>query len=209
MTSANRIKTSNIAYRIRISKKKKKNFSSRKKSFFSQLFNFMKWSRLTSSLLLASFVLVSILSLFEYCLFSFSSSSISTQISISSSFSFSWSLSASSSFWCRISSMHSKSCLRVHHLIWHNRLHLHAFELREFSQDWIFERSLSCSSLHFRINLKIHLHLHYFRISMRIHLHLLWSSIFRFERTIAWSYDLRILYDEKRINWKSIFFEST
>jgi hypothetical protein len=149
----------------------------------------MKWSRLTSFLLLALFVLMFILSLFWYCLSSFSL------------FSFSWLFSSfvSSSFWSSfsvrdwISSMNSKHCFRIHRLIWHSRLYLHAFELRELSPRWVFEHSFSCSNLlHFRINMKIRLHLH-------LHLRR-WSSIFCFERTIAWSYDLRILYDEKRIN---------
>jgi hypothetical protein len=190
---------------IEFASREKKNFSSRKKSFFSQLFNLMKWSRLTSSLFLASFVLVSILSLFEYCLSSFSSSLFSW--SFSSSVSSSFSFPSSVRDW--ISLMNSKHCFRIHRLIWQSRLHLHAFELRELSSCWIFERSFSCSSLlHLCISMKI-----YLRISM-IHLHLLqvlrrWSSIFRFEETIAWSYDLRILYNEKRINWKNISVEFT
>jgi predicted nucleotidyltransferase component of viral defense system len=154
----------------------------------------MKWSRLTSSLLLTSFVLVFILSLFRYCLFSFSSFSFSWSLS------FSVSLSSSFSFSVRdwISSMNNKHCFRIHRLIWHNRLYLHAFKLRELSSRWVFERSFSCSNLlHFRINMRIRLHLHLHR----------WSSIFRIEKTIAWSYDLRILYDEKRINWKNISVE--
>jgi hypothetical protein len=113
--------------------------------------------------------------------------------------------------------MNSKHCFRIHRLIWQSRLHLHAFELRELSSCWIFERSFSCSSLlHLRISMRIHLRISmkiHLRINM-IHLHLLqvlrrWSSIFRFEETIAWSYDLRILYNEKRINWKNISVEST
>jgi hypothetical protein len=97
--------------------------------------------------------------------------------------------------------MNSERCLWINHLILQSRLHLHAFELWRFSQSWIIERLLSCSNLHVCISMRLHLHL--LQVIRRS------SSIFRIERTIAWSYDLRILYNEKRINWKSISFEST
>jgi hypothetical protein len=89
--------------------------------------------------------------------------------------------------------MNSKHCLRIDHLIRHNRLHLHAFELRKLSQCWVFERLFFCSNS---------LHLHFFRISMMLHLHVFRrsSSIFRFRETIAWSYHLEFLNSKKRIN---------
>jgi hypothetical protein len=151
----------------------------------------MKRNRLRTSSLLASFVLVFILSLFRYCLFSFSS--------FSSSFSFSRSflISVSSSFSVRdwISSMNSKHCLRIHHFIRRNRLYLNAFELRECLQCWIFERSFSCSDNlhHFCINMMFHLHFH-LRILRRS------SSIFRFRKTIAWFYHLWFLYVKKKFD---------
>ncbi len=89
----------------------------------------MKRRRLTASSHLTSSVLVYLLSLFRHCLFSFSISSssnwwlLSFSVSISVSFSVSLSVSFSVRDW--ISSMNSKHCLRVHHLIWHSRLHLH------------------------------------------------------------------------------------
>jgi hypothetical protein len=101
------IEISNSFYRVRISKKKKLSFSKSKEKLFSQLFNFMKWSRLTSSLFLTSSVLVFRLSLFWYCLSSFSSFSFSWSFSLSVSFSFSHSFSVRD--W--ISSMNNKRCL--------------------------------------------------------------------------------------------------
>jgi hypothetical protein len=88
----------------------KKETSLSKEKLFSQLFNFMKWSRLTSFLLLTSFVLMSKLSLFQYCLFSFSSFSFSWSFSFSVSFSVSF--SSSTRDW--ISSINNKRYLWIH-----------------------------------------------------------------------------------------------
>ncbi len=175
----------------------------------------MKRSRVRSSSLLASFVLVFILSLFRYCLSSLSSFPSSFFFSSS----FSWSLSFYVSFSVRdwISSMNSKHCLRIDHLIRHNRLHLHAFELRELSQCWVFERLFFCSNSfhfhHFCINMMLHFHLHRFRINMMLHIHVFRrsSSIFRSQETIAWSYHLELLNSKKRINdvYLMIFFKFT
>jgi hypothetical protein len=115
--------------RARISKK---NFSFEKKSFFFQLFNLMKWSRLTASSHLASSVLVSILSLFRCCLSSISSFSFSWSFS----FSLSPSLSFSLSLECKISSMYDVFYLRFHlFLIIQCCFHLHSFELRRLASD--------------------------------------------------------------------------
>ncbi len=160
----------------------------------------MKRSRLRASSLLASSVLVSILSLFRYCLPSFSS--FSSSFPSSRSFSIPASFSFSARDW--ISSMNSKHCLRIHHLIRRSRLHLNAFELRECSQCWIFERSFFCSDNlhHFRINMMLHLHLH-LRILRRS------SSIFRFRETIAWSYHFWFLYVKKKFDdWRNDFIKS-
>ncbi len=167
----------------------------------------MKWSRLRAFSLLASSVLVYLLSLFRQCCL------LSSSISISSS-SISISISFSSSFSLRgwICSMNSQLCYRIHHLImYESHFNLNAFESRECSQCWIFERLFFCS----RSN---SLHLHHFRISMMLYLHLLHvlrrsSPIFRSRKTIAWSYHLRFLYDKKRINdvycWRNNSFKST
>ncbi len=173
---------------IEFASRKKLLFS--KEKFFFQLFNLMKRRRLRAFLLLASSVLMSILSLFWYCLFSFSSFSFSWSLSLFVSFSVS--LSSSARDW--INSMNSKRCLWIH-LIWHHRLHLNTFELRELSQRWIFKRSFSRSwsnFFHLHINMIIHLHISmilHLQISMKI-LHVLRqsSSIFCSRRTISWSY---------------------
>ncbi len=157
----------------------------------------MKWRRLTTSSLLASSVLVYLLSLFRQCCLSSISSSSFSSLSFFS-FSFSFSFSVTSSAWDWISSMNSERCLRIHHLIWHSRLYKHAFESRWLSSCWVFKCSFfrSCRNLlHLRINIDCR-HLLHLRINMksRIHqLHLLWSSIFRFRETIARSYYLWIL----------------
>ncbi len=111
-----------------------------------------------------------------------------------------------------ISSKNSKHCSRVHHLIWHNRLHLHAFESRELTQCKVFERLFFCSC---SCSKSLHQSLRHFRINMMLHLlHVLCrsSSIFRFERTIARSYHLWFLYDKKRIQdfyrWRNNSFKS-
>jgi hypothetical protein len=200
LTSVNRIRTSNRTYRVRISKKKNLSFS---KEMFFNFFNFMKWRRLRASSLFASSVLMSTLSLFRYCLFSFSSSPFSISWSFSSSFSVSFSVS--SSVWGWIDSMNSERCLWIH-LIWQSCLHLNAFELRELSQRWIFKR-LFFRSWNFHLSMILHL-----QISLKI-LHVLRqsSSIFRSRRTTAWSYHLWFSYTKKRINDfdLKISFEST
>jgi hypothetical protein len=122
------IRTSNPAYRVRISRKKKKSLFERK--VFFQLFNFMKWNRLRTSSFLASSVLMSILSLFRYCLSSFSSFSFFSFLSFSS-FPFSFSFSSSFPAWDWISSMNSERRLHIHHLIRRSRLYQHAFESRK------------------------------------------------------------------------------
>ncbi len=203
------IRASNTAYRVRTSKKK--NFAARKRSFyfnFFKLFNLMKRRRLTTSSHLASSVLVYLLSLFRHCLSSFSTSSSSNWwlLSFSASFSVSFSVSLPVSFPARgwISSMNSKHCLRVHHLIWHSRLHLHAFKLRRLSQCWIVERLFFCSNfLHLHISMMI---LH-FRISMMILRVLILhrrrrrsSSVFRIWRSFARSHHVWFLNTKKRIN---------
>ncbi len=112
----------------------------------------MKWRRLKAFSLLASSVLMYLLSFFRHCrLFSFSISSFSISWSLSFSLSFSSSLSARD----RIDSMNSERCLWINNLILHNRLYLYTFKLREHSQCWVIERLFFCSNLHFRINMNI------------------------------------------------------
>jgi hypothetical protein len=102
--------------------------------------------------------------------------------------------------------MNSKRCLWIH-FVWHHRLHLNAFELRELSQRWIFKRSFFRSwnnFFHLHINMILHLQINmtlHLQISMKI-LHVLRqsSSIFRSRRTISRSYHFWFSHAKKRIN---------